>query len=197
MPLALSAFLLGRQDAAPDLVEFDRLEQGLEIALAGTLVALALNDLEEDRSHHVLGEDLKQDSLAGLGRSVDQDPPLAHFRDIVAVARQALVDHVVIAVGRVLETDAVGAKRIDGRENIVSSQRDMLDPFTAIFAQELLDLALIVLALVERDPDLVVRGGHRAREQPGLRTFDVEVAYLAEVEDLFVELRPMIHPAAV
>src|SRR5512146_1843247 len=38
------------QYPAPDLVEFDRLEQGAEVAFAEALVALALDDLEEDRS---------------------------------------------------------------------------------------------------------------------------------------------------
>src|SRR3954467_3396573 len=95
-------------DAAADLVELDRLEQGLEIAFAEALVALALDDLEEDRADHVLGEDLEQQTLAGLGRAVDQDSPPAHLRNVVAVAGQALVDHVVIGFGAVLEADAVG-----------------------------------------------------------------------------------------
>jgi hypothetical protein len=36
--------------AAADLVELDGLEQRLEVALAEALVALALDDLEEDRA---------------------------------------------------------------------------------------------------------------------------------------------------
>ena len=39
---------------APDLVELDRLEQRLEVAFAEALVALALDDLEEDRADDVL-----------------------------------------------------------------------------------------------------------------------------------------------
>ncbi len=52
--------LLGvyRDDAAPDLVELDRFVQRLKIAVSETLIALALDDLEEDRPKHVLGEDL-------------------------------------------------------------------------------------------------------------------------------------------
>ena len=49
----------------------------------------------------------------------------------------------------------------------------------------------------ERDADLVVGRGHRPREQGGLLPLDVEIADLAEVEDPLVELRPMVHPAAV
>src|SRR5690606_34493374 len=51
------------QDAALHLVAFDGLEQRLEVALAETLVALALDDLEEDRAERVGGEDLQQQAL--------------------------------------------------------------------------------------------------------------------------------------
>src|SRR3954452_24472734 len=108
-----SGMLFGRgQDAPADLVELDRFEQGLEIAFAEALIALALDDLEEDRSDHVLGEDLEEQALAGLGRAVDQDAALAHLGDIVAVPGHALVDHVVIGFGAVLELDAVGPQRV-------------------------------------------------------------------------------------
>ena len=44
---------LSAQDSAPDLVLLDGLEQRLKVALAETLIAFALDDLEEDqvRSH--------------------------------------------------------------------------------------------------------------------------------------------------
>src|ERR1700679_3629776 len=60
--------------AAPYLIEFQGLEQPLEVSLAETLVALALNDLEEARSDHVLGKDLQQYALAFGGRTINQDP---------------------------------------------------------------------------------------------------------------------------
>ena len=51
------------------LVALDALEQRLEVALAEALVALALDDLEEDRADRVLGEDLQQLALlASPGR---------------------------------------------------------------------------------------------------------------------------------
>src|SRR5690606_32265172 len=37
------------EDAAADLVQLDGLEEGLEVSVAESLVALALDDLEEDR----------------------------------------------------------------------------------------------------------------------------------------------------
>ena len=49
------------------------LEQGAEIALAEALVAAALDDLEEDRADHGLGEDLQQQPAALGRRAVDQD----------------------------------------------------------------------------------------------------------------------------
>src|SRR3954471_848069 len=85
-----------RDDAAADLVELDRFEQGLEIALAEALVALALDDLEKDRADHILREDLEEEALARLGGAVDEDAALAHFGNVVVVAGDALVDHVII-----------------------------------------------------------------------------------------------------
>lgn len=46
--------------AAADLVQLNGLEQGLEVADAETLVALALDDLEEDRPEKVFREYLQQ-----------------------------------------------------------------------------------------------------------------------------------------
>jgi hypothetical protein len=58
------------EHAAPDLVELDAFEQRLEVAVAKALVALALDELEEDGPELVLAEDLQQ-QLAG--HAVDQD----------------------------------------------------------------------------------------------------------------------------
>src|SRR5271168_897859 len=81
--------LLRRQYAAAHLILFDRLEQSLEVALAEALVALALDDLEEDRPDHVLGEDLQQQPLPLTGTAVDQDAIGAQALQAFAVARQA------------------------------------------------------------------------------------------------------------
>ncbi len=61
---------------AAHLVELDAFEQRLEIALAEAFVALALDDLEEDRADHILGEDLQQQALPLGRRAVDQDAAL-------------------------------------------------------------------------------------------------------------------------
>src|SRR4029453_10339596 len=57
-------------------------------------------------------------------------------------------------------------------------------------------LRFVVLRLVDRDADLAARAGHGTAEQAGLLAFDVEVADLAEVEQLLVEAGPLVHVAA-
>src|SRR5207245_134352 len=68
-----SASRRGGEDPAADLVGFDRFEERAEIPFAKPLVALALDDLEENRADHRLGEDLQQQALALGGSAVDQD----------------------------------------------------------------------------------------------------------------------------
>src|SRR6185369_6460327 len=90
-----------------------------------------------------------------------------------------------------------GADDVDRGVDVAGAERDVLDALTFIFAQELLDLALVVLALIERDPDLAAGAGHCLGEKTRLLALDVEVADLAEIEELLVEVRPDAHPAAV
>src|SRR6185312_17522144 len=60
-------FAASRSDRTPgDLLRLDRLEERPEVALAEPLVSLALDDLEENRPDHGLGEDLQQLVLAAL-----------------------------------------------------------------------------------------------------------------------------------
>src|SRR5919206_4834547 len=67
-----------RSNHAPrDLVGLDRLEQRAEIALAEALVALALDDLEEDRADDGFGEDLQEQAARRI--AVDEDPALAQL----------------------------------------------------------------------------------------------------------------------
>jgi predicted murein hydrolase (TIGR00659 family) len=99
----LAAGCWPRDARAP--VELDALEQRLEVAFAEALVALALDDLEEDRPDHRLREDLQQQARCAGGRAVDQDAVRA-AGDVLAVAGQALVDQVVIGLDGVLEAHA-------------------------------------------------------------------------------------------
>src|SRR2546427_13109181 len=73
---ALTPILCCRlQDAAAHLVDLHRLEQRLEVALAEALVALPLDDLEEDRADGGLGEELQQQPAAGAAVDEDLAPP--------------------------------------------------------------------------------------------------------------------------
>src|SRR5271156_2012657 len=77
------------QHAAADLVLLDRFEQGAEIALAEAFVALALDQLEEDRADHGLGEDLQQQPAARTGTggaAVEQDAVAGQPRPVLAMA---------------------------------------------------------------------------------------------------------------
>ena len=63
--------------------------------------------------------------------------------------------------------------------------------------QILLDLAALVGGFVDRNADLAIRAGERAREQARVLAFDIEVADLAEIEEALVEAGPDMHaPAA-
>src|SRR5579872_5890628 len=106
------------QHAAADLVELDGFEQGLEVALSEALVALALDDLEEDRADHVLGEDLQQQALALGGRAVQEDAVGPQALQALAMARHAGRQLLVVGVGRLLELDASLAHGLNGSEDV-------------------------------------------------------------------------------
>ena len=99
--------LASPQHAAADLIGFDAFEQSAEIAFAEAFIALALDDLEEDRADRVLGEDLKQQASILVRRAVDQDAIALQARHILAMPLDAIVQPLVIGVRRVLERDAV------------------------------------------------------------------------------------------
>src|SRR6185503_16124308 len=187
----------GSNDTPADLVEFDGFEQCLEIALAETLVALALDDFEEDGPDDIGRENLQQHAFAGGAVAVDEDAPLAQLFDLLVVSRHPRVDTLVIGLRRVLESDATAPQHIDGAIDVVGGQRDVLDALAAVFAQVFLDLRLVVLRFVDGNTDLAAGTGERTRNEAGLLAFDVEVADFAEIEQPFVELAPLVHVAAV
>src|SRR5712692_10248009 len=107
---------LCRKDPAPNLVFLDRLEQRLEIALAEAVIALPLDELEEDRADHGLGEHLQQDlRFAAVDHSlaVDEDPMPLHTRDRLGVTAHPPDAFLVIGVRRPgHELYAVGGKLV-------------------------------------------------------------------------------------
>src|SRR2546423_15583106 len=90
--------ILGRrlQYAAAHLVELHRLEQRLEVALAKALVALPLDDLEEDRADGGVGEDLQKQPAAGT--AVDEDLAPLQLLERLAMVRQAVLDPPLVGV---------------------------------------------------------------------------------------------------
>ena len=96
------------QHAAAELVFLDGDEQRPEIALAETLVALALDELEEDRPDRIRREYLQQHlghaAFLGTERdcalAVDQDSIALKPGDVLAMTRDAMVDPLVVGVRR-------------------------------------------------------------------------------------------------
>ncbi len=117
--------------------------------------------------------------------------------EVLAVARQALVDLLVVGVRDRLERHALGLERLDRLVDVVRAQRDVLDALAVIGREIFLDLRLVVGAFVDRDADLAAGAGHRLGLEAGQLAFDVEVADLAEIEEPFVEVRPLVHAAAM
>src|SRR6266403_267592 len=187
--------ILGRrfQNAAAHLVELHRLEQRLEVAFAEALVALPLDDLEEDRADGGLGEDLQQQPAAGA--AVEEDLPLLQLGERLAMVRQALADHLVIGVRRVEQLHSRAAQLVDGGIDVAAMQRDVLNALAVILLEIFLDLRAVVRRFVDRDADLAARAGHRLGLEARELALDVEVADLAETEQPLVELGPFLHAA--
>ena len=109
------------------------------------------------------------------------------------MASDAGIDLLVVGVRGGHEVHAIGPQAAHGLVDVVGGQCDVLDALTVVFADEFLDLRLVVGRLIDRDADLAARRGHGAGEQAGQLAFDVEVANLAEVGDALVETGPDIH----
>src|SRR6266446_2968675 len=102
--------------------------------------------------------------------------------------RQPCVDLLEIGDGRRRhERQAIRAQRLDRAVDIPRAASDVLDALAAIDVEILFDLAGIAGVLVDRNPDLAVRAGQRAREQAGGAALDIEETDLAEVEQLLIE----------
>eukprot|EP01092_Planopodium_desertum_P006740 TRINITY_DN27644_c0_g1_i1.p1 TRINITY_DN27644_c0_g1~~TRINITY_DN27644_c0_g1_i1.p1 ORF type:complete len:612 (-),score=250.58 TRINITY_DN27644_c0_g1_i1:79-1914(-) len=185
------------QHAAADLVAFDALEQRGEVAFAEAFVALALDDLEEDRADAVLGEDLQQLALVGFRIGVDQDLVLRQAGDVLTVVGHALVDHIEVGLRRIEEIHALRAHGFHRVVDVLGEAGDVLDALALVRVQVLVDLALRVGRFVQRNAHDAVRRGHRLGHQAGLQALDVEVADLAEVEQALVVVRPLLHVAEV
>src|SRR3954454_20883104 len=96
--------LCGFQRPAPNLVELHRFEQRAEIALAEALVPLPLDDLEEDGPYHRVREDLEKEPASG--GAVQENFPVAQLVERLGVPGKALVEELVIRIGRIEKLNA-------------------------------------------------------------------------------------------
>src|SRR6476619_1694723 len=79
------------QHAPANLILLDRFEQRLEISLAESIIALALDELEEDRPDRVRGKNLQQHfGLAAIDDAfaVDENAIVLQAGDVLAMFRQ-------------------------------------------------------------------------------------------------------------
>src|SRR5262249_21936415 len=80
--------------------------------------------------------------------------------------------------------------------NVVGADCDVLDTFALVLLKVFLDLALVVRAFVDRDPDFTARRGERAAGQSGELAGNVEIADFAAIERLQIDSVPSINVAA-
>src|SRR5689334_6270728 len=95
--------------SAADLVELDGFEERAEVAFAEAFVALALDDLEEDRPDDVLREDLQQHALVLLRIAIDQDAALLELGERLLMPGHARGNSFVVGIRRVLKRHALRA----------------------------------------------------------------------------------------
>ena len=115
------------------------------------------------------------------------------------MAGQAALDHLVIAVaGRGHQRHAGQRESVHRGQQVVADQRNVLNAFAVELEQKLLNLAAALLRFfVQRNAYLAVGRGHGARRQAGVFALNIEVANLAEIEQLFIKPAPERHAAPV
>ena len=145
----------------------------------------------------VSGEYLQQQSLAVLRRAVDEYLVLLQPVEILAVSRHALVDCLVVGVRDVHESDPARGQRLHGLVDVVARERDVLNALAPVRFQILLYLGLVVGGLVDGDADLSAGARHGAGLEAGALALDIEETDLLEIEQPFVEARPLVHASVV
>src|SRR5215468_4816611 len=199
MPPVSSDRLSGKY-AAPNLIFFDRLEQSLEIALTEAIIALPLDELEEDRADHGLGENLQQDfgsTTIDYAFAVNQDAVLLHAFDRLGMAAYPSDASLVVDIRRFgHEMQAVSRQRIGRVVDRIGADRNVLDPLAFVFPQKFFDLRSFVRRFVDRNANAPARTRQRPREQASELALDIEETDLPETEQFRVEAEPLVHVAA-
>ncbi len=109
------------------------------------------------------------------------------------MAGEALIHQFIIGFDRILQPDAACAQSFDRIVDVAAGHGQMLDAFAMILPDELFNLAVVVLAFVQRDADRMIRGDHGLTEQTGRLALDVEIFLLLEIEEGAVKFAPDAH----
>src|ERR1017187_8511314 len=96
--------------------------------------------------------------------AVDQNAPPRELLEPLAVAADPCVDRLVVSVRCVLEFYPLAVKHIDRAIDVGRGQGYMLNAFPLIGLEVFLDLALIVLRLIDGVADASAGARERARE---------------------------------
>src|SRR5450631_2758442 len=113
------------------------------------------------------------------------------------MAWQPRGDPAVIGFGRRRhEGKAARRQTLHGGVDVLAAAGDMLDAFTLILVQKLLDLTFAVGGFIQGYPDLSAGARQGARIKAGEFPGDVKIANLTEVEEILIELIPAVHGAA-
>src|SRR5207248_1474416 len=117
--------------AAESLLSLDRLEEGLEVALAECRRPVALDHLEEDSRPVLRGlrEDLEQVAVVvAVGEDLQALEVGVALRDLADPA----FDLLVVRLRRVEEDHATLLQRLDGADDVLALHGDVLDAGTAV-----------------------------------------------------------------
>src|SRR3546814_16785009 len=105
------------------------------------------------------------------------------------MSRNPPIDALIIGKRGILETDAIGAQPLNGGVDVVGRQTDMLNAFAIIVADEFLDLALVILALVQRNAERTIGRDHRLADKTRRLPLDFDIFLFDEAEEAAVTLR--------
>ncbi len=201
---------LGNEDPLPGsrlqvppvgLLPLDRLEQGLEVALAEAEAAVPFDELEEDGGAVAdrLGEDLQQvpvlvtvDENAAASQLVHGHPHLADARLEHRVG--------VVLIGRGQEFDAALGQLVHGGADVRRGEGQVLHARPLVELEVLVDLGLPLAdgGLVERELHPVIAARHHLAHQRRVLGGDVladELGHVGEAHDAVVEAHPLVHLA--
>ena len=149
-----------------------------------------LNNFDENRAHDVLRENLKE---VPLGVAVDENIEATDTLTLLKDTRNPPKGLFIVGFVHVEGLNSTGDEGLDGSQNVVREKREVLDTRAAVLTQVLVDLRFLFFGFVDRNAKLSARRTKSVGLKPRFNATDIEVTDLAEVEDLFVEIRPVCH----